>query len=175
VTATIDDERPLVEAAQADPAQFVALYERYVDRVYAFVSRRAPDRATAEDVTSEVFQHALAHLDRFEWRGVPFAAWLFRIATNALADRWRREGGRPTDPLADVPDTGEFEQIERRVLLWQLVRRLPDAQRRVIEMRFTEEKSIRQIAQVLGRSEGAVKQLQLRALENLRKGMDLDG
>ena len=175
MTATTDDDRPLIEAAQADPSRFVELYERYVDRVYAFVSRRTGDRATAEDVTSEVFEHALTHLGRFEWRGVPFAAWLFRIASNALADRWRREGRRWLEPAADVPDTPELEQIEQRVLLWQLVRRLPEVQRRVIEMRFTEEKSIREIAEALGRSEGAVKQLQLRALENLRKGMGRHG
>jgi RNA polymerase sigma-70 factor, ECF subfamily len=175
VTATTDDDRPLIEAAQADPARFVELYERYVDRIYAFVSRRAPDRATAEDVTSEVFEHALAHLGRFEWRGVPFAAWLFRIAANALADRWRRDARHPVAPAVDIPDTRELEQIEWRVLLWQLVRRLPAAQRRVIEMRFTEEKSIREIAESLGRSEGAVKQLQLRAVDNLRKGMSRHG
>ena len=175
MTATTDDDRPLIEAAKADPARFVELYDRYVDRVYAFVSRRTRDRATAEDVTSEVFEHALAHIGRFEWRGVPFAAWLFRIASNALADRWRRDSHDSPDPPGDVPDTRELEQIERRVFLSQLVRTLPDVQRRVIEMRFSEEKSISEIAAILGRSEGAVKQLQLRAVENLRKGMSRHG
>ena len=85
-----EDERSLIEAAQADPARFVDLYERHFHRVYAYVSRRAPSRAEAEDVTSEVFEHALINLRKFEWRGVPFLAWLFRIAANALTDRWRR-------------------------------------------------------------------------------------
>ena len=171
MTATTDDDRLMIEAAQADPARFVELYDRYVDRVYAFVSRRTHDRAAAEDITSEVFEQALTHLRRFEWRGVPFVAWLFRIASNAIADRWRQDARESHDPPADVPDTRELEELERRVILFQLLDRLPDVQRRVIQMRFVEEKSIREIAAALGRSEGAVKQLQLRALENLRKGM----
>lgn len=171
MTASTDDDRSLIEAAQADPARFVELYERYVDRVYAFVSRRTRDRASAEDITSEVFEHALTHLNRFEWRGAPFAAWLFRIAANALADRWRRDARISPEPPTDPPDARELEDIESRVFLSQLVARLPETQRRVIEMRFVEEKSIREIAAALARSEGAVKQLQLRALENLRKEM----
>jgi RNA polymerase sigma-70 factor (ECF subfamily) len=174
VTANTDDERLLIEAAKADPARFVELYERYVDRVYAFVSRRTHDRAAAEDITSEVFERALAHLGEFEWRGVPFAAWLFRVASNAIADRWRQDAHIADGPPADVPDTHELDDIERRVILFQLVERLPDLQRHVIRMRFVEEKSIREIAAALDRSEGAVKQLQLRALANLRKEMGRD-
>lgn len=171
MTANPDDDRPLVEAAQADPARFVDLYDRYAGRIYAFVSRRVADRAAAEDITSAVFEQALSHLGRFEWRGVPFAAWLFRIASNLIADRWR-DGARESQDLpADIPDAHERDDIERRVMVFQLVDRLPGAQRRVIHLRFVEDKSIREIATALGKSEGAVKQLQLRALENLRKGM----
>ncbi len=85
-----EDERLLIEAAQSDPRRFAELYERHFERVYAFVARRARGRAEAEDLTAEVFHHALAHLGRFEWRGVPFVAWLLRIARNAVADRWQR-------------------------------------------------------------------------------------
>jgi RNA polymerase sigma-70 factor (ECF subfamily) len=171
VTATADDDRRLIEAAQADPDRFAELYDRYVDRVYAFVSRRTRDRATAEDITSEVFQEALAHLHEFEWRGVPFGAWLFRIASNAITDRWRQDARDSQHPPAEIPDTRELEDLERRLILFQLVDRLPGVQRQVIQMRFAEDKSIREIAVALDRSEGAVKQLQLRALENLRKRM----
>ena len=173
MTATIDqdDERALIAAAQDDPARFGDLYDRYVHRVYGFVSRRVGNRAEAEDITSAVFEQALASLTRFEWRGVPFAAWLIRIAANALADHWRRAAREAGDPAPEVPDVAEMAAIERRAMLFQLVERLPDLQRRVIELRFGEEKSIRDIAAALGRSEGAVKQLQLRALENLRKEM----
>ena len=166
-----DDDRFLIEAAQADPARFAELYDRYVDRVYAYVSRRVGHRSEVEDITSAVFEQALAALPRFEWRGVPFAAWLFRIAANALADHWKREGRDSHDPPPDVPDEREYQEIERRLGLFQLVDRLPAAQRQVIHMRFVEERSIREVAAALDRSEGAVKQLQLRALETLRTGI----
>jgi RNA polymerase sigma-70 factor (ECF subfamily) len=175
VAASIDDERSLIEAAQADPARFLELYDRHVDRVFAYVSRRAGNRATAEDITSAVFEQALTKLRTFEWRGLPFAAWVFRIAANALADHWRREGRDSHDPPPDVPDEREHRDLEQRVSLFQLVDRLPDVQRQVIQMRFVEECSIRDVAAALHRSEGAVKQLQLRALENLRKGMGHHG
>lgn len=174
MTASADDhdERSLIEAAQADPARFVELYERHFHRVYAYAARRAGSRAEAEDITSEVFEQAFTNLRRYEWRGVPFVAWLFRIAANALADRWKQASRDSHDPPPDVPDGRGAEDIERRAMLVQLVDRLPDAQRQVIEMRFADQKSIREIAAALGRSEGAVKQLQLRALENLRKSME---
>jgi RNA polymerase sigma-70 factor (ECF subfamily) len=175
VATSTDDERALIEAAQADPARFVEVYDRYVDRVYAYARRRAGSRTVAEDITSEVFKQALENLPRFEWRGVPFAAWLYRMAANALANYWRRHGREAHDPPPDLPDEREHEELQRRVSLFQLVDRLPDVQRRVIEMRFVEERSVREVAAALDRSEGAVKQLQLRALENLRKGMGRHG
>lgn len=166
------DERTLIEAAQADPARFVELYDRYFHRVYAYALRRTGVRVEAEDITSEVFERAMANLSRFEWRGVPLVAWLYRIAANAMADRRRETGRDSAEPPPDVPDSRESYEIERRAMLFELVDRLPEAQRRVIEMRFVEEKSIREIAAALGRTEGAVKQLQLRALANLRKSME---
>ena len=166
------DERALIEAAQADPARFVDLYERHFHRVYGYVIRRTGNRTEAEDITSAVFERALANLSRFEWRGAPFVAWLYRIAANALADRRRQIEHDSPDPPPDVPDGRESEEIERRAMLYQLVDRLPDTQRQVIEMRFVDQRSIREIATALDRSEGAVKQLQLRALENLRKSME---
>jgi RNA polymerase sigma-70 factor (ECF subfamily) len=173
VTITDDyDERTLIEAAQADPARFVDLYDRYFHRVYGYVIRRTGSRAEAEDITSAVFERALSNLSRYEWRGVPFSAWLYRIAANAIADRRRQTARDSSDPPPDVPDARESEELERRAMVFQLVDRLPDAQRRVIEMRFIDERSIREIAAALDRSEGAVKQLQLRALENLRKHME---
>src|SRR5437879_7426979 len=84
------EERLLVEAAQSDPSKFDALYELHFERVYGFIAGRVHDRATAEDLTSEVFYKALANLKSYEWRGVPFAAWLLRIAANAVIDRSQR-------------------------------------------------------------------------------------
>jgi RNA polymerase sigma-70 factor (ECF subfamily) len=167
------EERLRIEAAQKDPERFAELYEAHFERVYAYVVRRVRDRHQAEDVTSEVFQQALANLGRFEWRGVPFAAWLFRIAANAIADRGKRaarERGRPAPEAEPDPDPA-LGRIEERAELYRLVGQLPADQRRVVAMRFAEQKTIREIARELGRSEGAVKQLQFRALRGLRELM----
>ena len=162
-----------MEAAQKDSRRFADLYEENFDRVYAYVARRVRDRADAEDVTAEVFQDALANLARFEWRGVPFAAWLYRIAGNAIADRWQRAAKEQGSAIADDPPDDSAaanpEEVERRARLFASVAELPADQRRVIEMRFAEEKSIAEIAQALGRSAGAVKQLQLRGILALRE------
>jgi RNA polymerase sigma-70 factor, ECF subfamily len=171
------DERLLIEAAQRDPSRFAELYERNFERVYAYVFRRLANRDEAEDVTSEVFHQALENLGSFEWRGAPFAAWLLRIAANAITDRWRRNSReQPTDqpntPEAVPVDPADIEQVERRARLFRLVRALPVDQRRVIEMRFAEEKSIREISAEIKRSEGAVKQLQFRAIQSLRAQLD---
>jgi RNA polymerase sigma-70 factor, ECF subfamily len=164
------DERRLIEAAQNDPSHFGELYELHFHRVYSYVSRRVPNRAAAEDVTSEVFHHALANLTKYEWRGAPFGAWLMRIASNALADRWRRLAREQGSESAVEAASSEPspEEIEVRAQLFRLVETLPDDQRQVVQMRFAHEKSIREIAAALGRSEGAIKQLQFRGLETLR-------
>jgi len=180
-----DSERQLVEAAKRDPARFAELYEGNFARVYGYIARRVRDRAAAEDLTADVFHQALANLARFEWRGVPFGAWLMRIAANAVADRMRRvawEQGVLVTSQAELAKDDDsaaalqagIEEIESRARLFRPVDALPPDQQRVIRMRFAEEKSIREIASELGRSEGAVKQLQFRALQNLRKGMSID-
>ena len=165
----LPDERLLIEAAQHDPARFAELYEQNFHRVYAFIARRVRDRDTAEELTAQVFHHALENLQRFEWRGVPFAAWLLRMAANAIHDRWKssaREGELPDD---GVEEAGIDRAIERQAMLTKLVESLPDDQRLVIVRRFVEQRSIREIAHELGRSEGAVKQLQFRALQSLKE------
>lgn len=169
--ATEADDRLLVEAAQRDPSQFAQLYEQNFYRVYAYVVRRVQDRHQAEDLTADVFREALAGIGKFEWRGVPFAGWLMGIAARVLADHWRRSGRESGDPAAE-PEASVPAAAERSAMLFQLVDRLPEAQFRVIHMRFVEQKSIREIAQELERSEGAVKQLQYRAIENLRAQME---
>jgi RNA polymerase sigma-70 factor, ECF subfamily len=165
------DERLLIEAAQRDPRRFAELYELNFARVYAFIARRVHNREEAEDLTSEVFHQALANIQRFEWRGAPFAAWLCRMAANAIVDRWQSVSKEQADPRRDAADQASLDEIERRAMLFQLVDSLPPDQCRVIMLRFVEQKSTREVAEELGRSEGAVKQLQLRALENLRARM----
>jgi RNA polymerase sigma-70 factor (ECF subfamily) len=166
--ANVADERLLIEAAQQDPSRFAELYEQNFHRVYAFIARRVHDRAEAEDVTAEVFHQALSNIGRFEWRGIPFAAWLLRIAANTLADRWQRATKHPEIPAEVLEEAGVEQEVERRAMLFQLVDRLPQDQRLVVVWRFVEQKSVKEIARELGRSEGAVKQLQFRALQSLR-------
>ena len=169
------DERLLVEAAQRDPARFGELYELNFERVYAYVLRRLRNRTETEDITAEVFHHALANLKRFEWRGIPFAAWLFRIAANLISDRWQRSGREVDDDAAieSVQVTpAEIEEVERRATLFRLVDTLPAEQQRVVVLRFVEQKTIKEVAREIRKTEGAVKQLQFRALTNLRARME---
>ena len=167
------EERRAIEAAQKDPARFAELYENNFERVYAYIARRVRDRNEAEDVTSEVFHQALANLPKFQWRGVPFAAWLFRIAANSIIDRGKRAAREQALPEGfELPSEDAYQiiedEVEPRARLFQLVGRLPEDQRLVISKRFSEDKSIREIANEIGRSEGAVKQLQFRAVQTLR-------
>jgi RNA polymerase sigma-70 factor (ECF subfamily) len=175
VAAEQADERLLVEAAQRDPVKFGALYELHFEQVYAFISRRVADRTLAEDLTSDVFQKALANLGSYEFRGAPFAAWLIRIAANALADQSKRNAREIAASSGDPPEPSlqpDLEEIEHRAHLFRLVKELPGDQRLVIYQRFVDQKSIREIAQEMSRSEGAVKQLQFRALQSLREQME---
>ena len=168
------DERVLIEAAQEDPSRFAELYELHFERVYAYIVRRVRERSAAEELTSHVFHQALANLGKFKWRGTPFAAWLFRIASNSIADRWQRLAREsaanidlPREKPGESPEPN-LEQIETLAQVYRLVDQLPWDQRYVVRLRFAEEKSIREIAEQLSRSEGAIKQLQFRALQNLR-------
>lgn len=174
-------ERALIEAAQQDPSRFAELYELHFERVYAYIVRRVRERSAAEELTSHVFHQALANLGKFKWRGAPFVTWLFRIAANSIADRAQRllrESGRefsaqPADRVVSS-ESGvdvDLEQTETLERIYHLVDGLPWDQRYVIRLRFAEEKSIREIAERLSRSEGAIKQLQFRALQNLRARM----
>jgi RNA polymerase sigma-70 factor, ECF subfamily len=170
------DERILIAEAKRDRRRFGELYELHFERVYAFIGRRVRDRAAAQDLTADVFRKALEGLDRFEWRGVPFAVWLFRIARNAIANHRQRTARETTGADLETKETSEptaalSGPVEDHAAVYRFVRELPDDQRRVIEMRFAEEKGIREIAETMGRTEGAVKQLQYRAMQSLRERM----
>ena len=161
-------ERLLIEAAQRDPTRFAELYEQNFERVYAYIAVRVRNRDEAQDLTAEVFHQALAGISRFEWRGAPFVTWLLGIAANILADRWERASKQPEVQADELERAGMDDKVEQRAMLFQLVDGLPEDQRHVILRRFVDQRSVQDIAQELGRSEGAVKQLQFRALQNLR-------
>jgi RNA polymerase sigma-70 factor (ECF subfamily) len=165
-----DDDRLQIKAAQNEPVRFADLYEQNFHRVYAFIARRVESRDQAQDLTAEVFHQALASIGTFRWQGSPFISWLYGIAANVLAAHWQKFGRNPAQ-LAEDWDQGGSEEIERKAILAELVDSLLPDQRIVIVRRFIEQRSVREVATELGRSEGAVKQLQLRALENLREKM----
>jgi RNA polymerase sigma-70 factor (ECF subfamily) len=164
-----NDERLQVEAARKNPARFADLYENNFERVYAYIVHRVRNRDEAQDATADVFHRALAGLPRFEWRGLPFVAWLLGIAANVLSDRRQRAAKQQEVVTDDLDQIGTEDAIEQRAMLYQLVDTLPADQRQVIIWRFVGQKSLREIATEFGRSEGAIKQLQLRALQNLRE------
>ncbi len=177
--AHLDRDRPLVEAARRDRAQFDALYRRYLAQVYSYAFYELGDHHAAEDATERTFLAALANLDRFEERARPadgdgastFRVWLFQIARNAVASERRGRRRHPQVPLeaaalvADPLDIeGGTSTRDEAAHAWRAVGRLPADRRRALVLRFVEEMSTAEIAGILGRSEGAVRVLIHRAL-----------
>jgi RNA polymerase sigma-70 factor (ECF subfamily) len=169
------DDMALVRLALVDAEAFGVLYERYCDRIFRYVLRRLSDRAAAEDVTTEVFIKAMRGLERYRPQGVPFSAWLFRIAANATIDYLRAH--RFTDPLDEAPDVAERTEpledvVARRVdadRAWAVVDRLTDAQRTAVILRLAHDQTVPEIARRMDRSEGAVKLLLNRGLAAARQ------
>jgi RNA polymerase sigma-70 factor (ECF subfamily) len=171
------EELELIESAATDPAAFGELYERHVRKIYNYIFYRTGNHHDAEDLTARVFQRALKHVGNFEDRGVPFSAWLYRIAHNLVAN-WHRDRSRhPVVPLEDyIPfhSAGahpELEAIadEERVTLLRAVRRLPPERQQLLILKFVERLSNREIGGIMGRTEGAIKSLYHRTLIALRE------
>jgi RNA polymerase sigma-70 factor (ECF subfamily) len=165
----------LVEAARSSPVAFGALYERYVDAIYGYVFTRVGDKTMAEDIVSETFHRALENIHGFEWRGVAFSAWLYRIASNAVIARFRREpimSGDEDLEQALEPEPGPesvVTTLEWKADMLAAVRALPDDQQQVILLRFGQDLRNKEIARIMQRSEGAVKALLHRALAALHR------
>ena len=166
------DERLLVERAKSDAEAFGILYDRYVDGIYRFVRARLGNDAAAEDVTAEVFVKALRGISRYRDTGRPFSCWLYRIATNAVADYFRHEPVS-RELSEELPDAAaQVEAAASRRLdvqdVWRLVECLPPQQRVAMTLRFRDDRSAREAARVMGKSEAAVKLLIYRAVGRLR-------
>ena len=165
-------EATLVVAAQVDPSCFGELYRRHVTAIHALAWARLGDRASAEDVTAETFRRALRALPRYESRGVPLRAWLTTIAMNLVRDeierRQRAQRFVSTSP-PPPPMDGPGDDVELRTMVHELIGRLGPDQRLVIELRFGADMPIAEVADRLGRSPDAVKQLQRRAVSELRR------
>jgi RNA polymerase sigma-70 factor (ECF subfamily) len=170
--AELEEERLQILAAQRDRAAFAPLYERYVDQIYGYAHMLTKDREKAEDVTAATFAKALEELPRFQWRGVPYSAWLYRVAANMVAREKRRPGWIELEQhhAADTPDPADIAvEMDRDADVRAAVAALPADQRQAVLMRFGGEMRNREIAEVMGRSEGAVKLLTFRALTALRR------
>ena len=170
----LEAEEALIVAAQSDPSRFTELYRRHVSWVHALAWSRLGDRPAAEDVTAETFRRAVRALPRFEPRGVPYRAWLSRVCVNVINDELRRRdrasrftATMPADPPMP-PSDDDIARAETRAIVHGLVDRLAADHRAVIAMRFGEDLSVAETARRLGRSPGAVRQLQRRALVELR-------
>ena len=173
---TIREDDTLKRASQGDQEAFGLLYEQYVERIFNYVYYRTGNVHDAEDLTARVFYRAFNHIKNYTDRGVPFSAWLYRIAHNLVAN-WHRDRSRRQEiPLSDAPTIhykGDAPEIslmvnQERESLLRLIRRLPGERQHLLILKFVEHLSNAEIGAIMGRSEGAVKSLYHRTLLALR-------
>jgi RNA polymerase sigma-70 factor (ECF subfamily) len=176
------DERELVEFAKADADAFGELYERYVQRIYNYIYYRTGNHHDAEDLTARVFHRALRHIPEYTDRGVPFTAWLYRIAHNLVANWHRDQSRRKVIPLdefilsgirTEAPES-VAEDSEERARLLAAIRRLPEERQQLLILKFVQRLSNAEIGEIMGRSEGAIKSLYHRTLLALRDELRSD-
>jgi RNA polymerase sigma-70 factor (ECF subfamily) len=176
------EDAQLVEWARNDSRAFGELYERYVQKIYNYVYYRTGNHHDAEDLTSRVFFRALAHINHYTDRGVPFSAWLYRIAHNLVAN-WHRDRGRqkvvPLDDYiasglrTDAPEA-MTESLEERERLLLSIRELPAERQQLLILKFVEKLSNAEIGEIMNRTEGAIKSLYHRTLLSLRGDLEED-
>jgi RNA polymerase sigma-70 factor (ECF subfamily) len=178
-----EDEAALIERARTEPAAFGELYERYVDRVYSYIYHRVGNAQDAEDLTARTFYRALDKLDTYEDRGLPFSAWLFRIAHNLTAN-WHRDHSQrrflSLDRLwshgtaKDAPEEQVTQQEEQTALL-EAIDRLPEERRNLLHYKFGTSLSNLEIGEIMNKSESAIKSLYFRTLAALRQDLENRG
>ena len=175
-----EEQVTLQHASQGDLEAFGILYEKYVERIFNYVYYRTGNVHDAEDLTARVFYRALHHIHTYTDRGVPFSAWLYRIAHNLVAN-WHRDRSRHQEiPLSDAPTIhykGEppevaLMQTQERDALLRLIRQLPSERQHLLILKFLEHMSNAEIGKTMGRSEGAVKSLYHRTLLALRDELE---
>jgi RNA polymerase sigma-70 factor (ECF subfamily) len=172
----IQESEILALASQGDRDAFGQLYQRYVERIFNYVYYRTGNTHDAEDLTARVFQRAMNHIHNYTDRGVPFSAWLYRIAHNLVAN-WHRDRSRkqeiPLDDLPVLPTKGDHPErnlvrSQEQEALLKHIRRLPSERQHLLILKFVENMSNAEIGKIMGRSEGAVKSLYHRTLLALR-------
>ena len=176
----LSDDLALARAAQGDNEAFGVLYERYIGRIYNYVYYRTGNIYDAEDLTERVFHRAMRHIRNYRNRGLPFSAWLYRIAHNLVAN-WHRDNSRRKEiPLEDgmtgahPGEHPEHELLvsEERESLMRVIRCLPPERQQLLILKFVEHLSNAEIGQIMGRTEGAIKSLYHRTLLTLRDELE---
>ena len=176
----IKDENAIVEQAKRDPQAFGRLYDKYFEGIFGFVFRRTDDENLAADLTSQTFLKALQNLKRYEFRGLPFSAWLFRIAANEVNKHYTRKKRTRVFALEEERIIEILEQNEHRFsqeqieLLVRILNDLPTETIEIIEMRFFEGKNFREIAYILNIGESGAKMRLYRALDKIRNNFNLN-
>lgn len=178
------DEADLITlAVSGDKTAFGELYQRYVERIYNYCYYRTGNAQEAEDLTARVFMRALSHIGGYDERGVPFSAWLYRIAHNLVAN-WHRDNNRhkviPIDEFMvsrnkeDVPELFAEQQEEQEQLM-AVVQSLPEERQQLLFLKFVERLSNAEIGEIMNRTEGAIKSLYHRTLSTLQDEMSARG
>lgn len=175
------DDAELVELAKDNQEAFGVLYERYVEKIYKYIYYRTGNHQDAEDLTAGVFYRAMAHIENYTERGVPFQAWLYRIAHNLVANWHRDRSRRKIIPLEefvssglhfDAPDSHTEDQEEREQLL-RAITNLPEERQQLLMLKFVSHLSNAEIGDILDRTEGAIKSLYHRTLLTLRDDIEM--
>ena len=171
-----------VQAAQSNPAYFRPLYDRYFEQIFRFVFKRTADENIASDVCSQVFLKAMQKLSTYEYKGVPFSAWLYRIASNEVAQHFRNsqknrvvtvEDRTFSDLIDEVSEEDDFENSRQKML--KTLQQLKESDMVMIEMRFFEERPFKEIATILNITESNAKVKTYRILEKMKKLMKKNG
>ena len=171
-----NEKEILKQAAQGNEEAFGLLYENYVDRIFNYIYYRTGNVHDAEDLTARVFQRAMKHIPNYQDRGVPFSAWLYRIAHNLVAN-WHRDRSRKKEiaitemmslPAKNEPPETTLLRTEKQDALLRLIRTLPQDRQQLLILKFVEGYSNAEIGKIMNRSEGAVKSLYHRTLLALR-------
>jgi RNA polymerase sigma-70 factor (ECF subfamily) len=172
-------EREIIERSRKDPRAFGELYEKYFDRIFNYVYRQTDDEDLAGDLSSQTFINALNNLPKYEYRGVPFSAWLYKIASNEVNKHYRKNKGKKVFSLEEVRvkeliESSELEWDEEQVQqLIHFMKDLPTDMLQVLELRFFEDKDFKEIAFILDITESGAKMRTYRALDKLRRNFNI--
>lgn len=175
--ADMQEEWLEVQAAQKDPAMFRPLYERYHEPIYLYIFRRTTDEMLTADLCSQVFLKAMQKIHRYEYQGVPFSAWLYRIASNEIAQHFRKANKNRVVTIEDAPLSHLAEEIGREIpedltpLLVQALDALKEEDLQIIELRFFEERPYKEVGEILGITENYAKVKTFRILNRIKKNL----